>query len=242
MYLYAIVKGSSKQTYGSCGIDDARVYTIPQGKIAAVVSDLAITGLRPERRHLAAHQRVLQQLMKKKTPLPVSFGVIAENRKTIRNTLAANQEAFMEQLLRVEGKMEMGLRVTLDVPNIFEYFVDTHPQLRLVRDEFYNSCREPTRDQKIELGRVFDRLLHEDREHHTQKTEDILAKYCFEIRRNRCRGEREVMNLACLVGREAEEEFETSLFKAANLFDNNFTFDYNGPWAPSNFVDMELEI
>jgi hypothetical protein len=45
------------------------------------------------------------------------------------------------------------------------------------------------------------------------------------------------MNLACLVRREAQEEFSAGVFAAAKLFDNNFAFDYSGPWAPHNFVE-----
>ena len=58
----------------------------------------------------------------------------------------------------------MGLRVSLDVPNIFEYFVNTHPELRTARDRFLGPYRNPSQDDKIELGRMFDRLLNEDRE------------------------------------------------------------------------------
>jgi hypothetical protein len=32
------------------------------------------------------------------------------------------------------------------------------------------------------------------------------------------------------------------VFAAAKLFDNNFTFDYSGPWAPHNFVELELDL
>ena len=49
------------------------------------------------------------------------------------------------------------------------------------------------------------------------------------------------MNLACLVDRDAVEKLEDGVFKAASLFDDNFAFDYNGPWAPHNFVDLEVK-
>jgi hypothetical protein len=44
------------------------------------------------------------------------------------------------------------------------------------------------------------------------------------------------------VGRDAEARFEDGVLEAAKLFDNNFLFDYNGPWAPHNFVDIELKL
>jgi hypothetical protein len=43
------------------------------------------------------------------------------------------------------------------------------------------------------------------------------------------------------VGRDAQVRFEEGVFEAAKLFDNNYTFDYNGPWAPHNFVELDLQ-
>jgi hypothetical protein len=34
--------------------------------------------------------------------------------------------------------------------------------------------------------------------------------------------------------------FEIVDFEAAKHCDNNFAFDYNGPWAPHNFVEIDL--
>jgi hypothetical protein len=161
-------------------------------------------------------------------------------REAIRRILAKNHEEFTRELCRVAGAVEMGLRVVWDVPNIFECFVNEHTELRAARDRFLGNYREPTQADKIEVGRLFDRLLKEDREVHTEKVEEILSPRCSEIKRNPTRNEKEVMNLACLVKREALPEFETAIFEAARLFDNNFAFDYNGPWAPHNFVELDL--
>jgi len=81
-----------------------------------------------------------------------------------------------------------------------------------------------------------------DREIHTEKVEEILSRYCFEIKRNRCRNECEVMNLACLIGRDMQDRFGTGIFEAAGAFDNSFAFDYNGPWAPHNFIEIDIKL
>lgn len=241
-YLYAVVAGSEERTYGPFGINGGRVYAISDGRVAAVVSDVPNVKIRPERRNLAAQQEVLRRLMAESTVLPMSFGIIADSSTAVRRILSLNRKGFLEQLQRVAGKVEMGLRVAWDVPNIFEYFVNTHPELRVARDRFLGTHREPTQEDKIEVGRMFDRILNEDREAHTGKVEEVLFPHCYEIQQNPCRNEREVMNLACLVGREAQEEFESAMFEAAGLFDNNFSFDYNGPFAPHNFVDIDLRL
>ena len=241
-YVYAVITDAQGRTYGDFGIDGRKVYSIPVGRVAAVVSDLSSEKIRPERSRLAAHQEVLKKLMAETTPLPMAFGILAESPEAVRKMLSRNQRALLVQLHRVAGRVEMGLRVTWDVPNIFEYFVNTHPELRLARDRFLGGHREATQEQKIEVGRMFDRLLNEDRDEYTDNVEEILAPHCTEIERNKCRNERELMNLACLVERAAMPQFEGGVFEAAQQFDNNFAFDYNGPWAPHNFVDIDLEL
>ncbi len=243
-YLYAVIAVAGGQKLETQGIDNGALYTISEGKISAVVSDVPNKKLRPERRHLAAHQGVLRRLMEEGTPLPMTFGIIADGPQAIRRILTLNEKAFQEALDHVNGKVEMGLRVTWDVPNIFDYFTNTHPELRAVRDRYFGTNLEPSHADKLALGRMFDSLLNEEREIHTEKVEDILSSVCFEINRNPCRSELEVMSLVCLVGRDRAEqkEFEKGILEAANSFDNNYTFDYNGPWAPHNFVDIELKL
>jgi hypothetical protein len=241
-YVYALIADTRRRTYGDFGIDGSEVYSIPAGRVAAVVSTVRTERMRPERSHLAAHQEVLRKLMAETTPLPMSFGILADSPRAVRNMLFRNQSALLEQLRRVAGKAEMGVRVIWDVPNIFEYFVNTHPELRQARDQFLAGPREPTQEDKIEVGRMFDRLLREDRETYSDKVEAILAPHCAEIEPMKCRTEREVMNLACLVERSMMPQFEGSVFGAAQQFDNNFAFDYNGPWAPHNFVQIDLEL
>jgi hypothetical protein len=242
-YLYAIVTAPGERTYDFTGIDGAPVYGIANGQVAAVVSDVLNDRIRPERRHLAAQQAVLKGLLSRSDAmLPMAFGIIADGPKAIQKILSRNHAAFLQQLQRVTGMVEMGLRVSLDVPNIFEYVVNTHPELRTARDRFLGPYRNPSQEDKIELGRLFDHLLNEDREAFTEKVEEILSGYCREIKRNKCRTESQVMSLACLVDRTGQERFEEGVFEAAKLFDNNFTFDYNGPWAPHNFVDLNLEL
>jgi hypothetical protein len=238
--MYAVVSATLDWLDSLSGIGGENVYTVSEGCLTAVVSDVADARIRPERQNLAAHQNVLRQLMEHTAVLPMRFGIVAGTDQSIRNILSLNQDALLEQLQRVAAKAEMGLRVTWDVPNIFDCIVNTHPELRAARDHFFRGNREPSHDEQLELGRMFERILNEDRDVHTARVEEVLSPHCCEIKRNRCRSEREVMNLACLVGREAQAQFEEAVFEAAKLFDNNFTFDYNGPWAPHNFVEINL--
>src|ERR1039458_10485066 len=183
IYLYAIVAGGEGRLYQATGINQGKVYAISGGQVAAVVSDVAGDNVRPERARLAAHHEVLKKLMADNTPLPMSFGVVADTPAAVHRMLSRNQQVLLDQLRCVANKVEMGLRVTWDVANIFEYFVNTHPELRMARDRFFGPDCEPTQEQKIEIGRMFDRLLNEDRETYADLAMKMFSTHECEINR-----------------------------------------------------------
>lgn len=241
-YVYAIVTGAEARTYDVTGIDVSPVYTVSDGKVAVVVSDCSRASIRPERVHLAAHSAILKRLMLDSSILPMAFGMIADDLKAIRTMLTLNQKAFSGQLKRVAGKVEMGVRLVWDAPNIFEYFVDTHPELRAARDRLLGGNREARQEDKIELGHLFNQILNEDRETHSQVFEEMLAPCCAEMTRSPVRNTNEILILNCLVKVEQQKQLEDAVSAAAQRFDNNYAVDFNGPWAPHNFVDMKLKL
>ncbi len=242
-YLYAIVDGlGDGHTFDYLGVDSSTVYSIGNGSVAAIVSDLPNQKLRPERRRLAAHHAVLKELMNDHTVLPMAFGLLADGLEAVRRILRINHDAIAEQLDRVRGSVEMGLRVGWDVANIFEYMVGLHEELRSLRDQIYRGGRTPSQEDKIDLGRAFDRLLTASREAYLQRVSQALQSCSVEIRANPPRTEREVLNVACLVKREQQQAFEQVVLAVAGRFDNNFAFDITGPWPPHNFVDISLQL
>lgn len=242
-YLYAITTAGQfkDKDLGAIGIDGAVVRYLCDGDVAAVVSHIARSRVRPERRNLAAHNAVLKRAMEESTVLPVKFGVVATDEASLRGTLDANRADLVTQLARVSGKVEMGLRVTWDVPNLFEYFVNSHTELRVARDALADP-RTARRDEMIELGRLFERVLNEERDRHFERVSEVLERNGIELVRNPARAEREVVNLACLLLRESQEDFERILTDAASGFDSSYTFDFNGPWAPHHFVSLNLKL
>ncbi len=242
-YLYAIVDGASDgQTFDYPGMDGSTVYTIGDETAAAIISDLPNQKIRPERRRLATHHAVLKELMAEHTVLPMAFGLLADGPEAVRRILRINHDAIAEQLDRVRGRVEMGLRIAWDVPNVIEYMIELHEELRSLRDQVFRGGRTPSQDDKIDLGRAFDRLLNASREAHLERVTAGLDSHCVEIKSNPPRSEREVLNLACLVERDQRQAFEQRILLVARRFDNNFAFDINGPWPPHNFVDITLQL
>src|SRR5260370_21349538 len=178
-YLYEVIRAQDALPATCAGIDNVGIHKIEEGDIAAVASTVPNARIRPERRHLAAHQDVLKRLLLlSATPMPMTFGTISDSPRAVRQFLAKNRRAFLRQLNRVAGKVEMGLRVTWEVPNIFEYFVHVHPDLRELRDRLLSTTRPAQQGDKIELGQMFAHLLEEDRARLTGKVERVVSTVC----------------------------------------------------------------
>lgn len=241
MYVYAVTLLGGSVEYGACGLDGGEIQRVTADDLVALSSRTHHARVRPERRHLAAHSGVLRRALEEPAILPMAFGLIASSEASVREFLTRNRKMLREQLERVAGKIEMGLRVQWEVPNVFEYFVNTHPELREARDAI-GDINKAEHSAMLSLGQLFERTLTEERQQRLEQVRGVLAGHGIDVKSNPPRGEREVMNIACLMPRSMQGSFESIVGEAAAAFDNHFTFDINGPWAPHNFVELNLRM
>ena len=242
LYLYAVTPAGVTGAGCGAGVEDSGVESIEQDGLAAIVSRLEVTKLRPRRANLAAHHRVLSQLSGRQAVLPAAFGTIGSSEEEVRAMLGRNREVLAALLARLAGKVEMGLKVYWETANIFDYFVATHQELETLRNRLFRAGAHPSVDQKLELGRLFESLITESRARHTRRVTEALAGCSAEICAVDPGEERMIMKLACLVERGRQAEWEAGVHQAARLFDDNYRFDYNGPWPPYNFVHVDLKV
>ncbi len=241
LYLYGITIADSSAC-PAVGVGGAGVETLVEGSLAAVVSRIAPGKVRPQRANLAAHHRVLRELAGQWPVLPVVFGTISSDEEDLRRVLQRNHDALAALLQRLRGKVEMGLKIFWDLPNVFEYFVASHQELETMRNRLFRPGRTPSVEEKVQLGELFVSLLQQARQRHTRRVKEALAPYCVEIRAIDAGEERMIMKLACLVEGDRQQQWEEGVRQAAMLFDDHYRFDYNGPWPPYNFADIDLKL
>ncbi|NMH66456.1 GvpL/GvpF family gas vesicle protein [Shewanella salipaludis] len=240
--IYAVTAGALDDDLDDLfGINKAPIYSLNAEGVGVVISDLPSTQLRPDRRNIMAHSEILKRLMSQTTVLPVRFGTIAAGDRAIQRFLSQYKHQLVEQLERLQDRVEMGLRVSWNVPDIYEYFVRQYPELRRQRDQVYGTGSKPGRDERINLGHMYDKLVNEARSAHRERLEQIILPSCDAICSNTPKNEKVVLNLACLVRRDNLAAFERQIAEAADIFDDSYTIDLNGPWAPHNFVDLDLK-
>ena len=244
-YVYGLIRSSEDKDYGCIGLEHqgkpGRVVTLRVDSLAAVVSDyVAREKVLLVRKSLEPHHRVIREVMKTTTIIPMTFGHVAKNAAAVERALRENRGEIQEELDRVDGKVEMGLKVRWDVDNIFEYFIAAVPDLAVLRDEIFGRSQAPAPSEKIELGRQFDQRLNQERDEQTDRVVAAFRPYFSELKVNPPKDEKIVMDLAFLVERERLKTFEEQVYQIAGTFPAQYLFDYGGPWAPFNFAELDL--
>src|SRR5258708_24069338 len=89
----------------------AEISTVIYKDIAAVVSDTPIEVLDATRENVLAHERVNEAVMRDHTVIPMSFGTVFKTRDDIIELLRGAYSAFIDVLLKMEDKVEFGLKV-----------------------------------------------------------------------------------------------------------------------------------
>jgi hypothetical protein len=245
LFVYGFIRATEARGTAIPGVEHAglrsEVTVITVGGIGAVVSDASVRDkVMPTRKNLDTHSRVIREFVALGAIIPMSFGQIVKNTAALEKFMKANTSAISKELDRLDGKVEMSLRVRWDVENIFEYFVAEDRELAEARDRIFSQSGTPSHAEKMELGRLFEEHLTEERSKHTENVLSHVRTTAKDIKVNTPKGEKTVMELVLLVDRQKIGQFEERVNEVAGLFPNQYTFDFNGPWAPFSFVQLEL--
>lgn len=199
-----------------------------------------IPTLRASRKNLMAHQKVLEEILKTHTLLPLRFGTIAENEDQVRRLLARNQEAMQQQLQRVEGKFEMGLKaIWKDMQVIFQELVADNQTIQKRKQQAQKGGL--SHDQQIELGKQVEQALQNKRELEAQALLQRLQPLALEYSQQDPIGDSMCLNAAFLIDRAHEAAFDERVQQIGDDYENRMDFKYVGPLPPYNFVTLDLQ-
>jgi len=238
LYLYGVVAPELAYPPFPAGIKGTKVFPLKYGDVTVLAGDIRTSKIRPERQHLKLHEEVVREFMKRGTILPISFGTIAE-RMRIAQLMEHNYKSLSDCLSRFNGKVEMFLRLVWDVDNIYKFFLDNNPELREEATSLFSGGM-PSQWEKIELGKLFESLLKEEREIYTRKVQKALSPFCHETKELKVSNEKNVLRLACLIDKSGEERFGAGVEELAKDMDEIYSFEITGPWPLYNFCHVHL--
>ena len=114
LYVYCVLPpsfiASSMNTLA--GIQNQPICMIEVESLPVWVSSFVGTELLPTKENIFIHERVVESCMDQVTPLPFRFGVVVSEEK-LKSFFQANLPILKADLAKVEGCVEMGVKVML---------------------------------------------------------------------------------------------------------------------------------
>jgi hypothetical protein len=241
-YVYCIVHTNEPCRFGPIGIgsEPAEVHTVNYKDIAAVVSDTPLEVYDPTRENVLAHERVNEVVMRDFTVIPMSFSTVFKTSEDIVELLRSAYDAFRDVLVKMQDKLEFGLKVLWEPETIIREIEKDDDNLRLLRQEISHQ-KGSTYFARMQYGRLVDSLLQDRSEKLVTEIIDTLSGVCVASRTNKPIGDKMILNGAFLVARDREPDFDAKV-KEIDARYENLIFKYTGPWPPYNFVNIRLKL
>ena len=241
-YVYCIVQTDDPRRFGPIGIgtEPAEVHTVNYRDIAAVVSDTPLEVYDPTRENVLAHERVNEVVMRDFTVIPMSFSTVFKTSEDIVELLRSAYDAFRDVLVKMQDKLEFGLKVLWEPETIIREIEKDDENLRLLRQEISHQ-KGSTYFARMQYGRLVDSLLQERSEKLVSAIVDTLSTVSVASRTNKPIGDKMILNGAFLVARDREPDFDAKV-KEIDARYENLIFKYTGPWPPYNFVNIRLKL
>jgi hypothetical protein len=241
-YVYCIIHTEDSLRFGPIGIgsEPADVHTVNFKDIAAVVSDTPLEVYDPTRENVLAHERVNEVVMRDYTVIPMSFSTVFKTSEDIVELLRTAYEAFRDVLVKMQDKLEFGVKVLWEPEVVIREIEKDDENLRLLRQEI-SSQKGSTYFARMQYGRLVDSLLAERSEELVADIFNALSSVSVASRANKPIGDKMVLNAAFLVSRDRESDFDTKV-KEMDAKYENLKFKFTGPWPPYNFVNIRLKL
>jgi hypothetical protein len=238
-YLYGFTDRGFQPAADLRGLADAPVRVLAFGDVAAIVSPHPVQRLMPSRRNLEPHHRIVRRICSEAPLVPAAFGHISSTDDEILGVLRGNYEDIRQEVARLAHKCEMDVKLSWNVDNIFDFLVRVDRDLKALRDRVFRD-REPSMNDKLQVGSMFEATLNLYRERLTRRLLDAVGSVVADTVAKPPRQEKSICDAALLVERSRVAEFESALRRAATLFDASYSLAYSGPWPPYSFVRLRL--
>ena len=241
-YVYCVIRSEDALRFGAIGLGAApeEISTVHYKDIAAVVSDTPLEVLDATRENVLAHERVNEAVMRDHTVIPMSFGTVFKTREDIIELLRGAYSAFIDVLLKMEDKVEFGLKVLWERDEVVKQIEREDDDVRQLKGEI-SSQSGPTYFARVQYGRLVESALQARSERYVGEIFEALRDVAVASRANKPIGDKMIMNAAFLVSRDREHAFDAKV-KAVGAKYAHLTFRYTGPWPPYNFVNIRLKL
>ncbi|MCG2675920.1 GvpL/GvpF family gas vesicle protein [bacterium] len=243
-YIYCIIGTDKERKFGPIGIGEHgdQTYTIPYRDIAAVVSNTKETRYDISRKNTIAHEKVIEEVMKDYTVLPVRFCTIAnpeQTREIKEKVLEKRYLEFKDLLKEMEDKVELGVKALWNnIEKIFQEIAEENAKIKDLKRRIVSEPPDKTRSERIEVGEMVKDALEKKKEREGKRILNALKGLSVDFRDNKLHGDKMILNAAFLAEKARQKEFDDRMNELEKEYGERIKFKYVGLVPPFNFVEI----
>lgn len=239
-YVFSVIQSKKEVAFGPIGLAGHEVYTVHYKDLAAVVCDIDNNALNVLKEGMI-HQKVNEIVMNRFTMIPFRFGMTPKDENDIKGFLSRYYVEFKKAIAKIDGKIEVGLKVYLAENFINERIgkLRNSDRIKALTSMIIHNP-SAAYHLKIELGELVADTLSREGEQIAQGIYETLCPLAVETRRNEITSERMVLNAVFLVDRQWEWLFDQHVNHIEEMAECQIRLKYVGPCPPYNFVEMEV--
>jgi hypothetical protein len=232
VYVYGVVAADADKV-GTEGVSGAEVERVVSGPLAALVSRLPEEGLRMRRRDLQAHLAVLERAFERTTVVPCRFGMVLPDEDAVRRELLdARREELARALERLDGRVQLNVRVDFDEEEVLREIVVADREIAALRRRT-QELGDAGHFARIRLGELVAAAVAARRESDAERVLAALRAAADDVAVDAA-GDLRVLKASFLV-RDAGR-FEAVLEGLARVEAPQLRFESIGPLPPTAFA------
>ncbi|HEX6501188.1 MAG TPA: GvpL/GvpF family gas vesicle protein [Micromonosporaceae bacterium] len=238
-YIYGITTKDVEINSGAPAVGDppGKVEVVRHGDVAALVSQVDVDRPLGRPDDLLAHERLLDGVAAKAPVLPIRFGAVVASREAVLDELLTpHGDEFARALREIEGRFEYLVRAKYVERAVVGEVLSENPTVAQLRERLAGQPEEATRDERIQLGQMIAQAVEAKRTEDTQKLIEAVESVVVANAVRPPSNEFDTANIAFLVERERQSDFENALQRVAADWDGRVTLRLLGPVAPYDFV------
>ena len=235
-YVYGLVPADADLS-GLRGLDDVEVELIALDDLAAVVSTFALDRPPGRRAELVAHSRVVDGLAERGPVVPVQFGSVLEHDSAaVEELLAEQSDVARATLDRVQGKVQMNLRVSYVEEQVLEEVVRENPRVAELRSRTRGLPEGAVHPDLVELGEQVSAALSAKSAQDADVVMEAVGAHPVDVVERPGGGLDHVIDLALLVPGDRADDLVQTLEDYAEQTHERLRWRLVGPVAPYDFA------
>ncbi len=234
LYVYAIIDSNKEMDESNKGLCEAPIYSIPYRDIGIVVSNLDPQVQIKTEESVLKHEEIVEALMDRFTVLPMRLYTVFAGKEEMLLRVKDHYEDFTENLDRVYGKCEFGIKVIWAGNVIKDRIASAH------KDESapVNAVQSGAKFMKEKFEKYkIDKEFEEEADRCISIVDEFLNRYVSEKKLEKLKTDNLLLSAAYLVDRKKKDDFMEA-FEELRSSGGDLKYMLSGPWPAYNFITL----